>query len=331
MESHEYFDEARWNRTDYIYTFETGSRIEFFSADNSEKVRGPRRNVLFINEANNISYETYTQLAIRTDGDIYLDYNPVASFWVHEEILPKADHDFIILTYKDNEALPQTIVDELESRRDRKGWWDVYGLGQLGDVEGKIYNDWKMVDEVPHTGRLERRGLDFGFTNDPTAIVDVYYQDGGFILDEVLFRKGMSNKQIADTLLNQLAPNTLVVCDSAEPKSIEELKSYGVNAVGIEKTKGDTKDKTWVKWSIDLVAEQRISYTRRSTNIHKGYMNYLWDVDKDGKTLNVPSHLYSDMMDAIRYGIVSIVKKPKVVMQASPLPQGYYQDRDLAF
>jgi phage terminase large subunit len=141
----------------------------------------------------------------------------------------------------------------------------------------------------------------------------------------------MSNKQIADTLLNQLAPNTLVVCDSAEPKSIEELKSYGVNAVGIEKTKGDTKDKTWVKWSIDLVAEQRISYTRRSTNIHKGYMNYLWDVDKDGKTLNVPSHLYSDMMDAIRYGIVSIVKKPKVVMQASPLPQGYYQDRDLAF
>ena len=175
METHKYYRDAQWNRTDFIYTFETGTRIEFFSADNSDKVRGPRRDVMFINEANNITYETYTQLAIRTNEEIYIDYNPVAQFWVHDEIIPKQDHDFLIVTYKDNEGLPKAIVEELESRKDRKAWWQVYGEGQLGDIAGKIYTDWKIVEEVPHAGRLERRGLDFGYTNDPSAVVDIYY------------------------------------------------------------------------------------------------------------------------------------------------------------
>src|SRR3990167_3525768 len=124
MESHGYFKEANWNKSEFTYTFETSSKIEFFSADSSDKVRGPRRNGdLFMNECNNISYDNYTQLAIRTEGSIYLEYNPVASFWVQEEIIPKLDHDFLILTYKDNEALPAPIVQEIESRKDNKNFW----------------------------------------------------------------------------------------------------------------------------------------------------------------------------------------------------------------
>lgn len=329
MENHKYFKEAQWNRTDFIYTFPSGSKIEFFSADNADKVRGPRRDVLFINEANNVSYETYTQLAIRTNEYIYIDYNPVSEFWAHEEIinkrdretnLPAVEHDFIKLTYKDNEGLPEAIVKDLESRKDKKSWWQVYGLGELGDAEGRIYTDWQQIDEIPHHARLERRGLDFGYSNDPTVVVDIYYYNGGYILDECLFQKGLSNKQIADTILNSFEEKTLVVADSAEPKSIDEIKSYGVNIVGAEKGKDSVLN------GIQVVQAQRISVTKRSTNIWKAYRNYLWERDKDEKILNVPDHNWSDAMDATRYGLVSLVKKPVVNMQASPVAQPYYEE-----
>ena len=175
MEGHGYYNDDLWNRTDFIYTFETGTRIEFFSADSPDKVRGPRRDVLFINEANNISYETYTQLAIRTNETIYLDYNPVSEFWVHEDVIPTTDHDFLILTYKDNDGLPQAVVDELESRRHKTEWAKVYLDGQIGGNEGVVYPRWTQVDGVPQGARLERFGLDFGYSNDPTALVAVYY------------------------------------------------------------------------------------------------------------------------------------------------------------
>lgn len=325
METHKYYRDAQWNRTDMIYTFETGTRLEFFSADNSDKVRGPRRDVLFINEANNISYETYTQLAIRTNEEIYIDYNPVAQFWVHDEIIPKQDHDFLILTYKDNEGLPEAVVKELESRKDRKGWWSVYGEGVLGDIAGKIYTDWAIIDEVPHAGRMERRGLDFGYTNDPTAVVDIYYQDGGYILDECIFQKGLSNKQIADLILNAPNPNVIVTADSAEPKSIDELKSYGLNVIAAEKGKDSVLN------GIQVVQAQRISVTKRSLNILKEYRNYMWDTDKDGNILNVPEHTWSHSMDAIRYGITSLIKKPKINMQASAKLPAYYGDHEMPF
>lgn len=326
METHGYYRDPQWNRTDFIYTFETGTRIEFFSADNSDKVRGPRRDVLFINEANNVTFETYTQLAIRTNEDIYVDYNPVAQFWVHDEILPKnSDHDFLIVTYKDNEGLPEAVVKELESRMDRKGWWQVYGEGQLGDIAGKIYTDWRIIDEVPHSGRLERRGLDFGYTNDPSSVVDIYYQDGGYILDECLFQKGLSNKQIADLILNAPQPNTIVTADSAEPKSIDELKSYGLNVIAAEKGKDSVLN------GIQLVQAQRISVTKRSLNILKEYRNYMWDTDKEGNILNVPEHTWSHSMDAIRYGITSLIKKPKINMQASAKLPAYYGDAEMPF
>jgi len=295
LNAQNYFKDTNWNRTDFIYTFpETGSRIEFFSADSPDKVRGPRRDVLFMNEANNMSFETYTQLAIRTSGDIYIDYNPVNEFWVHDQIIPHLEHDFIILTYKDNEGLSNTIVRELESRKHNKSWWQVYGLGQLGEIETRIYRGWKIIDDVPHEARLERYGLDFGYTNDPTACVALYYYNGGYIIREIAYQKGLSNKQIADILLAQ-DRKALVVADSAEPKSIDEIASYGVTIVPASKGPGS------VNQGIQFVQQQQISVTKNSVNVIKEYRNYVWITDRDGKIINEPDHLWSHSMDAIRY------------------------------
>src|SRR3972149_5364083 len=164
MREHNYFKDVMWNRTDCIYTFETKSIIEFFSADQPGKVRGPRRDVLFINEANNISYETYTQLEIRTKKTIWLDWNPVSEFWWYSEVMGKQDVDFLTLTYKDNEALDPLIVSAIEARKGNKQWWAVYGLGELGEAEGRIFTGWQTIDEIPFEARLERYGLDSGYS-----------------------------------------------------------------------------------------------------------------------------------------------------------------------
>lgn len=314
MEGHGYYRDAQWNRTDYIYTFETGTRIEFFSADSPDKVRGPRREVLFINEANNISYETYTQLAIRTSEEIYIDYNPVAEFWVHDEVIPNAEHDFLILTYRDNDGLPESVVKELESRRNKPGWWKVYGEGQLGEAEGVIYPRWKQVDGIPEGARLERYGIDFGYSNDPTVIVAVYYYNQGYILDEILFQKGVSNKQIADTILAQ-DKKALVIADAAEPKSIDEIRAYGINIQPAVKGQGS------VNQGIAIVQDQDISITKRSVNGIKANKNYVWETDMDGKPTNKPDHFYSDFCDATRYAMTSLVALKARMEFAQNLPR----------
>jgi phage terminase large subunit len=301
MQEHNYWKDESWNKTDYIYVFETGSFIEFFSADQPGKVRGPRRDVLFVNEANNISYETYTQLEIRTKKLIWLDWNPVSEFWWYEEVLGKQDVDFLTLTYRDNEALDPMIVKAIEARKGNKNWWAVYGEGQLGVSEGRIFTDWAIIDEIPHEARLERYGLDFGYSNDPTAIVAIYKYNGGFILDEIAFLKGLTNKQIADYFTNQ--PKALVIADSAEPKSIDEIQLFGVSILPSQKGQGS------VLQGIQYVQQQRISVTKRSTNVLKEYRNYLWQTDKDGKIINEPEVIWNHAMDAIRYGMNSLDTK----------------------
>lgn len=310
MQEHKYFDDALWNKTDYTYHFETGSKIEFFSADQPGKVRGPRRDRLFINEANNISLETFEQLEVRTKEFIFLDWNPSTEFWFYTDVLHKRDDvEHIVLTYKDNEALSEDIVNSIEQRMNRPGWWRVFGLGQLGEVEGKIFKDWQIIDEIPHEARLERHWLDFGYSNDPTAIGDLYYYNGGYILDEQCYQKGLSNKQIADIILN--LPNVLTIADSAEPKSIDEIASYGVNIQPARKGADS------IKSGIQLIQGQKISVTKRSVNIIKEYRNYLWEVDKNGKILNVPISIYNHHMDGIRYAFASILDfmSEKVVTQ----------------
>ena len=321
MQQQGYFVDKRWNKTDYTYTFETGSKIEFFSVDQPGKVRGPRRDRLFMNEANNIPYDTFDQLEVRTKEFIILDWNPVSEFWYYDKVANRPDCEHLILTYRDNEALDRRIIDAIETRKERKGWWQVYGEGMLGEVEGKIYKDWAIVDEIDHHARLERYAVDFGYSNDPTAIVAIYYYNGGYILDELAFQTQMSNKQIADVIKNQEIPNILTIADSAEPKSIDDIKMQGVNVVGAEKGKDSVLN------GIQLVQDQRISMTKRSVNVIKEYRNYLWETDKDGKILNVPEHTFSHSMDAIRYGLVSLVKKPDVKpFKPTPAVSYYYPD-----
>ena len=301
MKEHNYFKDALWNKTEYTYNFETGSKIEFFSADQPDKLRGARRDRLFLNEANNISFDAFEQLEVRTKDIIFIDFNPTSEFWAFTELPKRNDTERLILTYKDNEALSQEIIDSIEQRKNRPGWWKVYGLGVLGMIEGQIYTDWKIIDEVPFEARLEKRWLDFGYTNDPSAIGDVWYHNGGWILDEQLYQKGMSNKQLADFLNSLPKKETTVVADSAEPKSIDEIGAYGVNIIPCQKGPDS------VRTGIQLVQDQPISITRRSVNIIKEYRNYLFMVDKNGKVLNeedpkCPNH----HMSGIRYALSTL-------------------------
>lgn len=298
MKSHNYFNDALWDKTNSTYNFETGSQIEFFSVDQPEKVRGARRERLFINEANNIPFSAFEELEVRTKEFVLLDWNPTNEFWYYTEIKSKRDDvEELTLTYKDNEGLAIEIVNSIEQRKNRKGWWTVYGEGKLGEVEGKIYKDWQIIDELPHEARLERFGLDFGYSHDPSALVAIYRYNGGFILDEILFQKGLSNKQIADTILNQT--QALVIADSAEPKSIEEIRSYGINILPAEKGADSVLN------GIQKVQSLRISVTKRSINVIKEYRNYLFLTDKNGTIINEPDHLWSHSMDAIRYAFSS--------------------------
>jgi phage terminase large subunit len=301
MQSQGYWRDKNWNSTDSVYTFETGSQIEFFSTDNGDKLRGARRDRGFMNEANNNSFDAFEQLEVRTKEFFFLDWNPTNEFWYYTEIKGKRDDvEEITLTYLDNEALDANIVTSIEMRKNRASWWKVYGLGQLGEVEGRIYTQWSVIDAVPHEARLERYGMDFGYSNDPSAIVAIYYYNGGYILDEIAYTKGLSNKQIADIILNQ-PRKALTIADSAEPKSVDEIRSYGVLI------QPAVKGKDSVVHGIQMVQDVPISVTKQSTNVIKEYRNYLWDTDKEGNSLNIPEHTWSHSMDAIRYGMSSLL------------------------
>lgn len=300
MQVHKYWRDERWNASDFIYTFETGSQIEFFSADQADKLRGARRDRGFMNEANNCTLDAFDQFEVRTREFVFLDWNPTNEFWFYTDVEPvRTDVEKIVLTYKDNEALDTATIQSIEQRMNRKGWWQVYGLGQLGEVEGKIYKGWEILDQLPPEARLVRRGGDYGYSNDPTAIVDIYRWNGGYVLDEIAYRKGLSNQQIAEICLND-NEDVLTIFDSAEPKSNDELRSYGVNILPSEKGKDS------VVYGIQTVQNARIYVTKRSVNVIREYRNYLWETDKNGKILNVPEHEYSHSMDAIRYGITSL-------------------------
>lgn len=317
-----YWNDNCWNESNHVYQFETGSIIKFISIDKLGKAHGPRRDVLFINEANNIAYEIYDQLEVRTKEHIWLDWNPTTEFWYYTEIKDRKDHDFITLTYLDClEVLDKRIVESIESRKNNKHWWTVYGLGQLGNIEGRIFTGWQEIEEIPFEARLWRRGMDLGYSVDPTVLVDIYEYNGGYIIDEQLYQKDLSNKSIADFIKNLEHPETLVIADSAEPKSIDEIKSYGVKIVGAEKGQGS------VEQGIQFVQDKKISITKQSLKTIKAYRNYLWLQDKrTGKFLRTPDdtiHEWSNPMDAIRYGFNGTVKSKQAVSIHRPVNAGW--------
>lgn len=325
MQGHGYYKDDRWNKSDFTYTFETGSKIEFFSADQPSKVRGPRRDRLFMNECNNMPYETFDQLEVRTKECVFLDWNPTAEFWYYDQVAPRDDADFLIVTYKDNEGLDDSIVKSIEQRKNNKSWWQVYGLGQLGEVETRIYRGWNIMDDLPHGAELLRYWVDFGYTNDPTSIGALYKYDGGYIVDEVAYQKGLLNKHIADTILAQ-EQKALTVGDSSEPKSIDEIRLYGVNIVPAIKGAGS------VNKGIQVVQGLKVSMTKRSVNIIKEYRNYVWVTDKDGKIINEPLDVNNHAMDGIRYAVNSLFLTGPQVKQFVPnhvggARRGYYNPK----
>ncbi len=303
------YRDAHWNRSALKYTFTNGSYIEFFSVEQPDKLRGARRNVLYCNEANNIPFEAYTQLAIRTSGDIWIDFNPTANFWAHKEVANQPDADFITLTYLDNEALPQTIVDDIEQAREKaktseywSNWWKVYGLGQIGSLEGVCIKEWEEI-KLPLEARLLCYGMDFGYSNDPTTLIALYKYNDAYIFDEVIYQKKLLNSDISN-LFKTHDIKAVVYADSAEPKSIAELRTLG------HKVLPCTKGKDSIVYGINLINQNKIYITSRSKNLIKELQSYTWMKDREGNTINKPILSFNHCVDAARYAITSQLQTP---------------------
>lgn len=286
-----------WNETNRKYTFSNGSVIEFVNAD-GDKAVGPRRDILYINEANLISFEIYTQLSIRTSSDIYIDFNPVNSFWVHTEVLTESDAEMIVLTYRDNEGIPQFVLDELLSKRGRaltsdywKNWCNVYLDGMVGVLEGVIFQNWTLIDDIPDEAKLLGYGMDFGFTNDPTTLIAVYKWNSKLILDEVIYQKGLLNSQIAKMITGIGAKNGPVYADSSEPKSIADIQGYGIGIYPVKKGANSVKE------GIQLMMEYDYLVTKRSVHLQEELTKYEWSK----KDPSEPIELFNHCIDAARY------------------------------
>jgi len=303
------YTDNQFNKSTLKYTFGNGSYIEFFSVDQPDKLRGARRNVLYVNECNNVDFDSYYQLAIRTSGEIWLDYNPSSLFWVDRELLTQDDVDFITLTYLDNEALSETIVKEIESAKEKAltstywaNWWQVYGLGQTGSLEGVCIPDWQEIN-LPTEARLLCYGMDWGYSNDPTSLIAMYKYNDVYIFDELIYQKGLLNSDISD-LLKTNEVNDIIYADSAEPKSIAELNSYGHNVLPV------TKGRDSIVYGLNLINQNKVYVTSRSKNLINELQNYIWMVDKQGNKLNKPIDAYNHAIDAMRYAMTSQLENP---------------------
>lgn len=304
------YNDSQLNKSTLKYTFTNGSYIEFFSTDQPDKLKGARRTDLYINECNNVPFDAYNQLAVRTSGTVWLDYNPSSLFWVDKEVLGQDDVDYITLTYKDNDALNESIVKEIEKARDKGktstywlNWWNVYGLGLAGNLEGVCIPDWKEIDNIPVESRLLGYGLDFGYSVDPTTIIALYKWNNAYIYDEVLYKKGMLNRDIS-RFLSQAEITENIVADSAEPKSIAEIQGYGHSIYGVSKGRDS------VVYGINLINQNEIYITAKSNNLKRELAGYVWAKDKEGNTLQKPSGAHPDCIDAARYILTDTLQNP---------------------
>ena len=320
--------ERHWNASTLTYTFSNGSRIQFKSFDSEGKAKASgKRDILFLNEANHISYNIADALMIRSK-ETYIDYNPDNEFWVHKEVLTQPNAEFLLLTYEDNEGLPSETLEDLLIKKSKAffdpnlpdsfllnesniknqywaNWWKVYGMGLVGSLEGVIFNNWEIIDNIPGGAKYVKSGVDFGYTNDPTTIIDKYLYNGLPIYDEVCYRKGMVNSDIAYELKKDIKRN--VVADSAEPKSITEISRYGVLI------KGAQKGKDSIVFGIQTIQSYDKFYvTARSVNLIEELRKYSWDKDRQGNKLNVPIDAYNHCIDPIRYIEEENTLKPKI-------------------
>lgn len=283
-----------YNASDRIYTFHNGSIIEFKSYQDSQDAKSGKRDYFFLNEANGISYEIYSELAMRTKKKVFVDYNPNARFWVHDKLIGKEGVELIISDHRHNPFLPDIIRKKIEAiRSEDEELWKVYARGMTGKIEGLIYRNWGTIGTIPSDAQLIGYGMDFGFTNDPTAVVGVYRYNGELIIDEVMYHKGYTNQDISHFMTScGVDRSVTIVADSAEPKSIEELRRMGWK---IEKASDKRK-----LFGIDVVKRFRLNITNRSSNIIKELNSYKWK-EKNGSAINEPIGTFDHGMDALRY------------------------------
>jgi phage terminase large subunit len=304
LRNYELYNEDYHNKSSNEYHL-NGNLIEFISLDQPQKIRGRKRNLLYINEGNELFYEDWQQLVFRTDGRIIIDYNPSESFhWIYDKVVPRDDCDFYQTTYRDNPFLDKSIVDEIERLRDTdEDYWRIYGLGERGMSRATIFQFGQS--EIPTEAKLISYGLDFGYTNDPTALVAVYQLDNHLYLDELIYRTGLTNRDIHSHFQSfSLDRRDEVFADSAEPKSIDELHRFGWNV------KPTVKGADSVNSGIDILKRHKLFVTPRSSNLIKELQNYKWVEDKNGNLLNKPIDAFNHGIDAARYAVANKLSKP---------------------
>ncbi|MES2377497.1 MAG: terminase large subunit [Bacteroidota bacterium] len=306
-----------FNKTDRIFEFYNGSLIEFRSYSNAQDAKSGKRDYLFINEANGIDWNIYTELALRTRTKIFLDYNPNTEFWVHDNLIGKPGIELIISDHRHNPFLEKSMGAKIESVKDEdEERWKVYARGLTGRVTGLVFNNWFVCDAIPHDARLVAVGLDFGFTNDQTGCIEVYRQNGELWIDELFYETGLTNKDVADKLTaTGVKKSTEIIADSAEPKSIEELNRLGWYV------KGAKKGADSINNSIDILKRYKLNITRRSINLNKELGQYKWKVDRSGKSLNQPVDTWNHLIDPLRYVALNKLKIKNASTPKSWLPK----------
>jgi len=281
-----------------------GNKIEFISLDQPQKIRGRKRDLLFINEANELNYEDWQQLIFRTSEQIVIDYNPSDEFhWIYDKVLTRNDCSFYKTTYLDNPFLPRSIVEEIERLRDTdEQYWRVYGLGERGQSRSLVFK-FQTTPKIPTQAKLVSYGLDFGFSNDPTALVGTYMDGDNIYVHELLYRTGLTNQDIAKELQRlKLDRRDEVYADSAEPKSIEEIYRMGWNV--------KPTSKGAINQGIDLLRRYKLHVTESSSNVIKEMRNYKYIEDKDGNLTNKPIDKYNHACDALRYSVINKLARP---------------------
>lgn len=307
MEVEGLWEDARWNETQHTYTWGNGSILEFFSADNPGKVHGSARDRLMINESQNIPYDIARQLFVRTRGLIVCDYNPTHSFWLNEIVEARENCVTIHSTYKDNEFLTPEQIREIEDNRSDKNWWQVYGEGKIGTLDGLIY-EFDLVDALPEKTEMDHlveiQGMDFGFTNDPTARVQVVADPRRKVLwaRQRTYQTHMQNKHIIQDLRDDgVGKRMEIYADCAEPKSIADIQDAGFNVIPCDKDAPVKSDK--LKFQLQWMQGWRLHVTKDSIDLIRELRNYVWEKDRDGNPLNQPIDKFNHLLDALRYAV----------------------------
>ena len=297
------WDENAFNKSEGCYTYPNGCMIEFFGVDNASKVHGPARDILFVNEAQGIPREIFRQLDIRTRKKVIIDFNPVRKFWGETEFVGDR-YVTIHSTYKDNPYLTKEQVGAIEKNKHDANWWRVYGEGETGGVEGNVYPNYEVIDELPETYTGRCLGLDFGFVNDPTAIVDIRFEGWDLYVDLLCYETGLLNSAIADYLNGQGLNRVVTVCDSAEQKSIVELQQRRIKAIPCVKGRGS------ISAGIAQVSQFKLHITKRSVKMLDELDNYKWIKDESTDTYtNEPIDAWNHSLDALRYGVDYLIRK----------------------